>query len=914
MQSRQQALAIRVCCPVHIQRLSANEALSSLKTSLAGLDSSEAARRLVEFGPNHVEEVGRENLLISFAREFTHFFAIILWVGAALAFLAEYFDPGQGMVRLGIAIVGVIVINGIFSFWQEYKAERAVAALRQLLPPTVKARRGGAVLDILATNLVPGDMVLLAEGNLVPADCRLVESFALRVNTATVTGESRPRACNTEPSAEESLLFAKNIVLAGTSIVSGQARGVVYATGMRNEFGKIAHLTQTAGESSSPLQREIARLSRVVAMLATGMGVAMFLIGQLMGLPTWENLLFAIGIIVANVPEGLLPTVTLSLAMATQRMARRNALVRHLPAVEALGSTTTICCDKTGTLTQNRMSVRRLWIGGGFVEPEAFAQPSPLITDNRQLFINAALCHNLNDVEEHGQHRLLGDPMEVALAGMGRQAIGTPEGPSGYSRIDEIPFDADRKRMSVLCDTPQGRVLYCKGAPETVLAACEFVQFDAGIAPLDAAAKTRLLAAQDLMTDAGLRVLAFAHCTIEGAMPDEERGMTLSGLVGLEDPPRPEVAPAIARCATAGIRIIMVTGDHPHTALAIAREIGLVKTLQPLVIGGEQLRAMSPVQLQLALDAKEIIFARVAAEQKMLIVQALQKKGEIVAVTGDGVNDAPALKTADIGIAMGIGGTDVAKEAADLILLDDNFASIVAAIEEGRAVFENIRKFLTYILSSNIPELVPYLAFMLFRIPLPLTIIQILAVDLGTDMLPALALGAEKPDPDVMNRPPRARGERLLSWGLLARAYLVLGALEAAAAMAVFFFVLDAAGWHYGDLPGKIDPLYLQSTTACLAAIVVMQVANVFLCRHPWKSSLSFGLFSNPLILLGIAAELGLILFIVYTPAGNWLFGTAPIGAEPWLMALACALLMWALEEVRKIWLRRARRLTPHRV
>jgi sodium/potassium-transporting ATPase subunit alpha len=890
---------------VHIHRLTAEQALASLKSSPAGLAQAEAARRLLEFGPNHVEEVGRENLLFSFAREFTHFFALILWAGAALAFLAEHFDPGQGMARLGVAIVGVIVINGIFSFWQEYKAERAVAALRQLLPQRVKARRGGEIVEMLASDLVPGDIVLLEEGSLVPADCRLIEAFALRVNTATVTGESRPKARTTEPSLEESPLFAKNIALAGTSVVSGQARAAVYATGMRTEFGKIAHLTQTAAEPSSPLQREIARLSRIVAALATGMGVAMFFVGEAMGLPTWENLLFAIGIIVANVPEGLLPTVTLSLAMATQRMAKRNALVRHLPAVEALGSTTTICCDKTGTLTQNRMSVRRLWLGGGFVEPADLVAQPRLAQDNREVFINAALCHNLNEVDDHGERKLLGDPMEVALAGMGRQAAG---GLDAFARIDEIPFDTDRKRMSVLCRTPRGRTLYCKGAPETVLPACDFIQFDAGIAPLDAAAKTRLLAAHDAMTEVGLRVLAFAHCTVEGDMPGEERGMTLTGLVGLEDPPRTEVPEAIARCATAGIRIIMVTGDHPHTALAIAREIGLVKKERPVVIGGDELRSMSPAQLQLALDAKEIIFARVAAEQKMLIVQALKQKGEIVAVTGDGVNDAPALKTADIGIAMGISGTDVAKEAADLILLDDNFASIVAAIEEGRAVFENIRKFLTYILSSNIPELLPYLAFVLFRIPLPLTIIQILAVDLGTDMLPALALGAEKPDPGVMSRPPRARGERLLTWGLITRAYLFLGMLEAAASMAVFFFVLDAAGWHYGDLPGKTDPLYLQATTACLAAIVATQVANVFLCRHPLKSSLSFDLFSNPFILPCIAAELAMILFIVYTPAGNWLFGTAPIGAEAWLLAGFFAALMWASEEGRKAWLRRADR------
>lgn len=890
---------------MQIQCLPADEALSSLNTSRAGLHPSEAASRLVVVGPNHVEEVKKESLCLSFAREFIHFFAIILWVGAALAFVAEYFDPGQGMFRLGVAIVGVIVINGIFSFWQEYKAERAVAALRQLLPQTVKAWRDGEVVSISVTDLVPGDIVLLEEGNRVPADCRLVECFALRVNTATVTGESAPRAGDSEPSVEVSPLFAKNIVLAGTSIVSGQGRAVVYATGMRTEFGKIAHLTQTAGDSSSPLQREISRLSRVVAALATSMGIGVFLTGHAMGLPAGENMLFAIGIIVANVPEGLLPTVTLSLAMATQRMAKRNALVRHLPAVEALGSTTTICCDKTGTLTQNLMSVRLLWLSGEFIQQENIGSQTALVYGNLQLFLSAALCHNLNAVEEHGQLRFLGDPMEIALANMGRQAIGAPEGLNGFSRIAEIPFDANRKRMSVLCETPQGRMLCCKGAPETVLASCAFVLLETGIVPLDAATKKRVLAAQDVMTSAGLRVLAFAYRDIVWDMPEEEEGMILSGMVGMEDPPRPEVADAIARCTTAGIRIIMVTGDHPQTAVAIAREIGLVKTPQPLVIGGEQLQAMSPAQLQQTLDAREIIFARVSAEQKMRIVQMLQSKGEIVAVTGDGVNDAPALKTADIGIAMGVGGTDVAKEAADLILLDDNFASIVAAIEEGRAVFENIRKFLTYILSSNIPELVPYLAFILFKIPLPLTIIQILAVDLGTDMLPALALGAEKPDPGVMTRPPRARAERLLSWGLLGRAYLFLGVIQAAVSMVVFFIVLNSAGWHYGEFPGKTDPIYLRATTACLLAIVVTQVMNVFLCRHPWKSSLSFHLFSNPLILFGIAAELCLIAFIVYTPLGNWLFGTAPIGSHVWLLALGGAVLMWAMDEARKLWVRR---------
>ena len=888
---------------MRIHSLSAEQALASLNSSAAGLDASEAARRLAEYGANHLEEVERQHLLLRFAQEFTHFFAIILWIGALLAFVAEHFDPGQGMARLGVAIVGVVIINGIFSFWQEYKAERAVEALRQLLPQKVKALRAGEIVGLLASELVPGDIVLLEEGDFVPADCRLTEVFGLRVNLSTVTGESLAKARTAEPSSEESPLQARNVVLAGTSVVSGQGRGVVYATGMRTEFGRIAHLTQTAGETVSPLQREIARLSRIVAGLATGMGVLLFFAGQAMGLPAWENLLFAIGIIVANVPEGLLPTVTLSLAMATQRMARRNALVRHLPAVEALGSTTVICSDKTGTLTQNRMSVQRLWIGGAFMPRSDLPTRAHVLQEHRQLFINAALCHNLKAVEEAGRQALHGDPMEIALAEIGREIAGDL---AAFSRIDEIPFDTDRKRMSVLAETPHGRMLYCKGALESVLTSCRFIHLDAGLAPLDPAARTRLLAAQDEMAGAGLRVLAFAHRAVdEAGSPGDEQDMILAGLIGLEDPPRAEVPDAIARCHAAGIRIIMVTGDHPRTGVAIARQIDLIRSEQPLVVDGEQLRLMSPTQLQLALDAPEILFARVAAEQKMRIVEALKKKGEIVAVTGDGVNDAPALKTADIGIAMGISGTDVAKEAADLILLDDNFASIVAAIEEGRAVFENIRKFLTYILSSNIPELVPYLAFVLFRIPLPLTIIQILAVDLGTDMLPALALGAEKPDPAVMQRPPRAPNERLLSWGLIARAYLFLGVLEAAAAMLAFFFVLDAAGWHYGQLLDRFDPVYLQATSACLATIVVMQVINVFLCRHPRRSLLACGFGGNGYLWLGIVAELAVIVLILYTPSGNWLFGTAPIDGTTWLLAIACAALMCVLEELRKLSIRR---------
>lgn len=885
---------------MHIATLDTGQALANLRTTPTGLTSLEAGHRLAEYGPNQLEEARRENLAFAFTREFTHFFAFILWLAAGLAFLAEHYDPGQGMARLGIAIVAVILVNGAFSFWQEYKAEQAVAALRRLLPHRVTAMRDGEITQLAATELVPGDIVLLQEGDNVPADCRLIEAARVRVNAANLTGESRPTPKHATPSAEASLLQAENILLAGTSLVSGEGRALVFATGMHTEFGRIAHLTQTAGEAISPLKREILRLSRLIALFASGLGLVFFAIGQVIGLPFWENLLFAIGIIVANVPEGLLPTITLSLAMATQRMARRNALVRHLPAVEALGATTVILSDKTGTLTQNRMAVRRVWLNGTLLTAEELRHAGDAQND---LLRNAALCHDLKQV----RGAWLGDPMEVALAVFAKESIGVP---AGCERLGAIPFDTDRKRMSVLYATPTGRFLFCKGAPETVFPICSHVRLAGGDAPLSDALRAHLLATQEEMAAAGLRVLAFAQRPAAEDKSADERQLVLTGLIGLEDPPRPEVPQAVSRCATAGIKVIMCTGDHPRTAVAIAREIGLVKSAEPSVVTGAMVRQMSAVQLQITLDAQEILFARMGPEQKMQVVEALKRKGETVAVTGDGVNDAPAIKTAHIGIAMGVIGTDVAKEVADLILLDDNFASIVAAIEEGRAVFENIRKFMTYILTSNIPEIVPYLAFVLFKIPLPLTIMQILAVDLGTDMVPALALGAERPDHTVMQRPPRPRGEPLLTWGMLSRSYLFLGIFEAAAAMAAFFFILAGAGWQYGQPLDRLNPLYLQATTACLTAIVVMQVANLFLCRDPLKSLRARGLTENPLILIGLTVEIAFILAIVYTPAGQWLFGTAPIGPEAWLVAVPFALGMLALEEMRKAWMRRIFRTT----
>ncbi len=882
-----------------IHHLSIDEAYQSLQSTPCGLQAEQVKKRLAEYGPNEVRATPGEPLWLRLIKGFTHFFAIILWAAAALVFVAEVQQPGQGMETLGWAIVGVIFINGIFSFWQEYRAEHALQALLKMLPHQVKVMRDGIAILVPARDLVPGDVIFLQEGDSIPADARVVESHGLRINNATVTGESLPQSRTADPQVEDDHLQSRNVLLAGTQVVSGNAQALVFATGMHSAFGEIAIQTQAVRERLSPLQIEIVRLSRVVAILAFSFGVVFYLIGRSTGLSNFDNLMFAIGIIVANVPEGLLPTVTLALAMGSQRMARRNAIIRHLPAVETLGSATVICTDKTGTLTLNQTTVRQLAIGGEIIDPQDSAALQKAATQHPLFFDVALHCHDLKASVVDGQPVVSGDPMEVALVDLVRWVR---PGAPWQAKLDEVPFDTQRKRMTTVQRCGDGLKLLLKGAPEVVLTLCT----------MSADERARLTQIHTEMAAKGLRILALASKSV--ANPDiteaDENELEFHGFIGLEDPPRPEVLAAMRACKQAGIKVIMITGDHPLTALGIAREVGMVEGVSPRVINGDELRHLSNTQLQLALDAPEILFARVTADQKTRIVAALKRKRHIVAVTGDGVNDAPALKKADIGIAMGRNGTDVARAAADIVLLDDNFASIVAAIEEGRAVFANIRKFLTYILTSNITELVPYVCFVLFKIPLPLTIIQILAVDLGTDMLPALALGAEPPRPDTMQFPPRPRHERLLDWKLITRAYLWLGVLQAAGAMTAFFFVLKSGGWHHGQTLGIHDPLYLQATTACLTTIVVMQVANLILCRHPSESTLRSRFQANPLILAGIATELILILLIDYTSLGNQWFGTAPIPCSVWLLAISLAMGMFIAEELRKFVQRRINRIT----
>ena len=895
-----------------INELTKEELFRTLVSSDQGLGVEEVQRRLAEFGRNEITAVKGRSLALRLLGQFTHFLAIVLWIAAFFSFLSEYLNPGEGMLTLGIAIVAVIVINAVFTFIQEYRAEKALEALNKLLPFNVKAIRNGKESEIPAEDVVPGDIIRLAEGDKVPADLRLIESSALKVNNASLTGESQPMMRSIEPVLGE-IITSTNIAFAGTNIVSGNGLGVVFATGMRTEFGRIALLTETVAPELSPLQKEIVKATRIVAVIAAVVGVCFFILGFAIGRTFWANFIFAIGITVALIPEGMLPTVTLALAMGSQRMAKRKALIKTLSSVETLGSVTVICTDKTGTLTRNNMVVAKVWVDDTLIEPGAAMTGET----TRLLFTTAALCNNAHFADDTYH----GDPTETALLQAARESLGDIPA----KRVFEIPFDSDQKMMTVGCVQGDGTTAFSKGALEQLLPLCTHIMIKGERKPIEDINRETIIQADHTLMDMGLRVLAFASKELpaistssspvkenagvaEVVERDVEKDMVFLGLIGLHDPPRAEVPDAIKKCHSAGIRIIMITGDGSRTALAIARQIGLVQGT-PVIIEGSEFDLMTDQALTDKLASKELIFSRMTPKHKMRVVSLLKDKGEVVAVTGDGVNDAPALKKADIGISMGIAGTDVAKESSDMVLLDDNFATIVNAVEEGRTVYENIKKFLTYIFASNIPEAVPYLGYILLNIPLPLTILQILLVDLGTDMLPALALGAEKPTPGVMQRPPRKVNERLLNFPLLARAYLFLGPIEAFACMFGFFSVLNGGGWTWGTLLQTSAPLYLQATTACLTAIIVMQVANVFACRSSRESLFTTGFFTNRLIFASIAFELALQLFIVYSPPGNEVFATAPITLNVWLMLIPFAILLLAAEEGRKLIMRRFRPL-----
>ncbi|MEB3327138.1 MAG: cation-transporting P-type ATPase, partial [Synechococcus sp.] len=753
--------------------LPADAVPAALQSTPAGLGQGEALSRLERFGPNRLPSLRRRSLLLRFVDQLVHFMALLLWVGGALAFAA-------GTPQLGWAIWAVVLINGLFSFWQDYQAERTLEALKRSLPRQVRLWRDGLPVSLSAELLVPGDRILLEEGDQVPADARLIKAVELSLDLAVLTGESLPVARHADPiAAGESGQGAPmptreraNLVLAGTTVASGRAEAIVYATGAETEFGHVAHLTAATPRGVSTLEQQVGHIVRTITAIALAMGAITFSLSLLfVGMGPLESLVFAVGIIVANVPEGLLPTVTLALAINVQRMAGQNALVRRLSAVETLGSVSVICSDKTGTLTCNRMAVEGLWL----------PQAGP--ADEAALLAGACLCSNARLDLSGVAVRALGDPTETAmlLAAWARDP-GIEALQRSQPRRRELPFDSHRRRMSVIVESDGALRLITKGAPLELLARC---------APQG---RAEAIAANDDLAGRGYRVIAVAQRCLEGSLlaaPAEllERELTLVGLIGLYDPPRPEVPEAIRQCHEAGIKVTMVTGDYGLTAQAIARQIGLLDPpaadgglpgaaaqADPVrVIQGDQLDRISDVQLrQLLKYRSRLVFARMAPEQKLRLVQAYRSLGEVVAVTGDGVNDAPALRAADVGVAMGLEGTDVAREAADVVLLDDNFATIVMAVRYGRGVVANIRKFLPYVLASNVAEMTPFLAMVIFQIPAALTVLQILAVDLGTDLLPALGLGAEPPESGLMHRRPRRRAAALLDRPLMLRAYLVL--------------------------------------------------------------------------------------------------------------------------------------------
>ena len=840
-----------------------------------GLTTAEAVRRRAEHGPNRLPAPRRPSAVRRLAGELTHFFALMLWAAGLLAVVG-------GLPQLGVAISAVIVLNGVFAFAQQARADRAAERLRSMLPTQVSVFRDGRRQIIEAEEVVVDDVLLLESGDRVPADATVTRANRLLVDSSMLTGESVAGTVD-----EGDLLYA------GTFVVEGEARGVVAAVGAQTRLAGIARLTTSAAKPDTPLARELQAVVRLVAAIALGVGGLFLVISVLVGNPIRDGFVFAIGVTVALVPEALLPTVTLSLAWGAEQMAKRQILVRNLEAVETLGSTTFICTDKTGTLTRNQMTVVEAWTPGGsvVVTGAGYTPEADLTWDSGSareagaaLALAGMRCSTGYAQEVDGVWQAHGDPMEAALDVFARRlGIDTDEDRRRHPVALRFPFDPRLRRMSVVGDA--GAVV--KGAPDTVLPLCG-----------DSAAAHATVAG---LTARGLRVLAVAAGPPGRHLPttpeDAERDLRLLGLVALEDPPRDDVTEALAACRRAGIGVAMVTGDHPATAAAIGDEVGLRRPGAPVLTGAE-LPANDRV-LAALLDHDGLVVARVSPEDKLRIARALRSRGHVVAMTGDGVNDAPALHEADIGVAMGRSGTDVAREAADLVLLDDAFASIVAGVEQGRATFVNIRRFLTYHLTDNVAELTPFLVWALSggRFPLALGVLQILALDLGTDTFSAVALGAEPPARHLLDGPP-VRG-RLMNGTVLRRAFGLLGPVEAGLSMIAFLVSMVAVGW----VPGHAFPAghdLRVASGAAFMAVVVAQAANAFACRSSTRWPGDLGWTSNRLLVPAISTGVAFSLVTLLVPPLALLLGQANPPLAGWAVALAAGGVLLAADALDK--------------
>ena len=877
-----------------------------------GLRSREAERRLQQYGPNEIRRQEKRSHVRDLIRQFTHPLALLLWAAAVLAWIAA-------IVAVAIAIVVLIFLNAIFAFVQELQAERAVEALAAYLPFEAKVVRDGEETQIPTTQLVPGDLLLIEEGERISADARLLEG-SLEVDMSTLTGESEPvdRNAETEDTGVP-LLEARDLVFSGTNCIEGEARALIYATGMHTELGRIASLSQRVESEASPLENQVRKVAWLIALIAVVGAIAFIPVATVIaGLSIGDAVVFAVGLLVGLVPEGLLPVITLALAAGARDLARRGAVVKRLSAVETLGSTNVICTDKTGTLTENRMRATAVWTPARVLELEgvgADAVHGQQDSGIRELATVMAACNNARF--ENGTGMATGDPTEVAILEAASK-VGTQLDAETRERRRRAVFHFDPSlRLMSTIDEREGRLwVDTKGAPEAVLPHCVSVAEDEGAKALEPADRDRIQKAVDGYAAEGLRVLAIAERDLNGGgVPDAreqaEADLTFLGLVAMLDPPRPEVAAAVEDCHRAGLRVIVITGDHGLTAAAIARRVG-IGAGEPRVVVGSDVDRMSDAELDALLqEGDELIFSRSSPETKLRIAESLREEGQIVAMTGDGVNDAPALRRADIGVAMGRSGTDVAREASTMVLTDDNFATIVAAIEGGRRVYDNVRKFLFYLFAHATPEVTPFVVFALGggAIPLPLTVLQLLSFDVGTETLPALALGREPAEPGLMKRPPRERSEGVIRPAMLARAWLFLGLICAALQMAGFFYVLGGAGWSPGDPTGAGHPLhhaYQQATTMTFLGMVMGQIGTAFAARTERASLRSIGVFSNRLLLWGILFELALSALIIYAPPLQSVLATAALEPRMLLFTLPFPFIVWGADEFRR-WLVRRR-------
>jgi Ca2+-transporting ATPase len=919
--------------PIHSLQIA--EVYKALETSPAGLSLTEAEARLSLYGQNLLSRQTKSPLLEKLVREFLHAPTLVLLSLGLVALL-------QADAVLAFIIWGIVLINTGLSFWREYRAEQAVEKLREILPSFAHVIRDGTEAYIPSSQVVPGDILVLAEGDNIPADGRVLEEYGLRINNANLTGEAIPVKKISDPSLVTGIseLDRPNLIFAGTSIASGTGRAVVITTGMSTQFGRIAHLTQTISEEPTPFQKELNRLSKITAWVGLGIGSVVILVGYFsLQFPFKEITLMGLGIVVAVIPEGLAATLTLSLAAAVQRLVRQGVLVKKLSTIEKLGQVSVICTDKSGTLTQNQMTVRDIWVarqnikvsGVGY-EPVGKFSPKPdgqvWEKDLLSLLESAASCNNARLAPpsiEHPGWTSLGDQTEAAMkvaamkGGIQEESLNRI-----LPRVHEIPFDARRKRMTTIHRELNCEMAYVKGAPREVLLLCTQVLINDQVLPLTNELRNEILAANDAYASQALRVLALARRMLpirSGAYTAEnvERELVFLGLMAMMDPPRPQVENAIRICRQANIRIVMITGDYGLTAISLARRLGMVTGPNPLILTGAELDELSDTELQRLLN-NEVLFARMASEHKMRLVSAFQQRGDVVAVTGDGVNDAPALRKSDVGISMGIVGTDVAKEAADIILTQDDFGAIITAIEEGRGIFDNIRKFITYIFSSNIPELVPFIVTAsLPLVPLALGVRQILAIDMGTDLFPALALGVEKPEPDVMRHPPRPRNQPLLDKTVIVRA-VWLGLLEATLCFAGFLgiFVLTGYSGQIGfpflsrlNIPESwkisltLTQAIIMASTVYHAGVVTAQAGNALACRSDHIRSSYLGWLSNWYLLGGIIIELVGIVCIIYIPYLATIFKHMALPGWMWIVLGSYAMIIYSVEWIRKSVLRR---------